>query len=417
MTLMATNELQVILLAPDGGRRAVEEVLTLSQSSGEPFSDTRQRALAQLSRAILQDTTLRADPASVAVGYWLRKSNIERLAADFERRKEAAANTVLVPVGRVFHVAPGNVDTVFLYSWVLSYLCGNQNIVRVSGERSEILNRLLAVLCSLMKEDAELAGGNRFMTYEHDEAINEALSQWATHRVLWGGDESVSRLRAVPLSPHASERTFGSKFSYCVLSADAYLDASPRDVSQLASGFYNDIFWFDQMACSSPHLFIWVGSAQRTEQALDRFHTVLATEIERRGHRGASSNAVHRLNYLFNLACETDLLANLAQREFLSVRLADGEVWRKEICGAGFLVHVRADDLPQVAQFAGQQDQTVTHFGFSRDELFDLARVVGARGVDRLVPVGEALAFDTTWDGYDLIGDFVRHVSVRMSST
>jgi hypothetical protein len=34
-----------------------------------------------------------------------------------------------------------------------------------------------------------------------------------------------------------------------------------------------------------------------------------------------------------------------------------------------------------------------------------------------LVPVGEALAFDTTWDGYDLIGDFLRRVVVRMPLT
>jgi hypothetical protein len=109
-----------------------------------------------------------------------------------------------------------------------------------------------------------------------------------------------------------------------------------------------------------------------------------------------------------------NLTTDLAQREFLSVHIADAEDWRKDICGAGFLAHVRADNLQQLGKFAGQQDQTITHFGFSRGELHDLARLVGAAGVDRLVPVGEALAFDTTWDGYDLIGDFLRRVVVRM---
>ena len=33
------------------------------------------------------------------------------------------------------------------------------------------------------------------------------------------------------------------------------------------------------------------------------------------------------------------------------------------------------------------------------------------------VPVGEALAFDTTWDGYDLIGDFLRRVTVRSAGS
>ena len=56
----------------------------------------------------------------------------------------------------------------------------------------------------------------------------------------------------------------------------------------------------------------------------------------------------------------------------------------------------------------------MAHFGFALAELRALARELGARGVDRLVPVGEALAFEPTWDGYDLIGDFLRRVTVRV---
>jgi hypothetical protein len=153
------------------------------------------------------------------------------------------------------------------------------------------------------------------------------------------------------------------------------------------------------------------------DAALERFHRALAKEIERRGHHGTPSSAMHRLNFAFDLACETDLRADLNQKEFLAVRLPDGAIWRKEICGAGLFTHARAGDLSQVAQFGGQRDQTVTHFGFSRDELRDLAQKAGARGVDRFVPIGEALAFDATWDGYDLIGDFLRHVTVRLSAS
>ena len=37
----------------------------------------------------------------------------------------------------------------------------------------------------------------------------------------------------------------------------------------------------------------------------------------------------------------------------------------------------------------------------------------GARGLDRVVPIGEALAFDTVWDGFDLVDDMLRRVRVR----
>jgi len=352
----------------------------------------------------------------VALGYWLRRANVDSLAENFERRQCAAPDTVFAPVGRVFHVAPSNIDTVFVYSWALSYLCGNQNVVRVSSSENHLQSRLLALLSQLMRDDAELAAGNRFCTYEHDERINEMLSLWSTHRVLWGGDETVTQLRAVPLSPHASERIFGNKFSYGVMSIAAYLAASADAVERLAAGFFNDVFWFDQMACSSPHLLIWIGGVEQLDPALDRFHRTLAKEIERRRYRSATSSAMHRLNFVFNWACEVDLRADLNHADFLAVRLPDGPPWSKEICGAGLFAHQRADHLWQVAELGGQGDQTVTHFGFSRAELRELARTAGAKGVDRFVPVGEALTFDPVWDGYDLIGDFLRHVTVRASA-
>lgn len=416
MTVETESELQVQLLAPADGSRALEVALGRPYAPGEPFSAGRRQTLAQLSRLIMLDTRLRSDAASVALGYWLRRANIDRLAQEFERRREAAPDTVFVPAGRVFHVAPGNVDTVFVYSWALSYLCGNQNVVRVPGRRDDVLARLLGVLSCLMQDDTELAGGNVFLTYEHDRVISEAFSRWSTHRVIWGGDETVRQLRALPLSSHASERTFGSKFSYCVISIGAYLRASTEAAEMVAAGFFNDIFWFDQMACSSPHLVVWVGAAEQIDTALDRFHQALAKEIERRGYHGTPSSALHRLNFVFDLACDTDLRADVAQKEFLAVRLPEGAVWRKEICGAGMFTHVRADHLSQVADLGEERDQTVTHFGFPLSELRELAKTGGARGVDRLVPVGEALSFDTTWDGYDLIGDFLRRVTVRLSA-
>jgi hypothetical protein len=167
------------------------------------------------------------------------------------------------------------------------------------------------------------------------------------------------------------------------------------------------------MACSSPHLIVWVGSAEQMDLAVSRFHECLKNEIQRRRYRGAASNAIHRLNFVFNLACETAVTVDLTQKEFLGIRFPDVAALRKEICGAGLFAHTCFDQLSKVAELGDEKDQTITHFGFSETELRDLAQRAGARGVDRLVPIGEALSFDAVWDGYDLIGDFLRRVTVR----
>ena len=35
------------------------------------------------------------------------------------------------------------------------------------------------------------------------------------------------------------------------------------------------------------------------------------------------------------------------------------------------------------------------------------------RGIDRVVPIGNALDFNSIWDGYDLVEQFSRKVSIN----
>ena len=55
--------------------------------------------------------------------------------------------------------------------------------------------------------------------------------------------------------------------------------------------------------------------------------------------------------------------------------------------------HVRARhgsaSLAELVPLVGRRDQTMTHFGFARGELLELARALAGRGVDRMVPFGE----------------------------
>jgi hypothetical protein len=59
-----------------------------------------------------------------------------------------------------------------------------------------------------------------------------------------------------------------------------------------------------------------------------------------------------------------------------------------------------------------RRDQTMTHFGFTRDELMELAHALAGRGVDRMVPFGDALSFHRVWDGMDVAAEFTRLVTV-----
>jgi acyl-CoA reductase LuxC len=405
---------RIRVLAPAGDAAGLAGFLDSTRHApAQPFAAARMDTLARLSAALLADPVLRQDPASVSVAYWLRRAQLARLAEEYAARSDSEPDVVRVPVGRVLHLAPANVDTLFIYSWALAYLCGNANVVRLSQEQGIIVTALLRVIDSVSREDPELRRSNRFVTYGHDDAITAALSAWCSHRVIWGGDETVAAIRPIPLPSHASERVFGSKYSFAVIDAARFSAASEEEQGKVASGFFNDLFWFDQMACSSPHVVFWIGTPEAGESAAHDFERVLQAEVARRKFEPPVSSAVHRRTYAFGLAATSDVRVVLEHSGFVGVHVRDRAALDKDMCGGGLLRHLPVAQLSEVLSFVDEGDQTLTHWGLDAEPLREFGLAAGARGLDRLVPIGEALAFDVVWDGFHLIDDVLRRVRVR----
>lgn len=403
---------KVQLLAPEKDSGALSRFLESTQTPERgAFCESRIDSIQRLSQAILKDKKLRKDPSCVALGYWLRKSNLNKMQQSLKKSQAAQPNVLFVPTGRVFHIAPANVDTLFVYSWALSYVCGNANIVRLSTTPSETVEALLRVISECMRSDPELLDSNFFLTYEHDTEISTTLSSWCTHRIVWGGNDTVQAIRAIPLNPHASERAFATKFSYSIFSLAQWATTSEAHKTKSIEAFFNDAFWFDQMACSSPHILFWLGRASKFQESLVDFETRLEKELRRRQFKVDASTAMKRANFLFEIATRSDIRA--FRGIHVGIECRNRKDLDKTICGGGLLQHAHVEDVGEIAEFAGQEDQTVTHFGLSENELRSLALSLGSKGVDRLVPVGEALSFEANWDGYDLVQDFIRRVVVR----
>jgi hypothetical protein len=405
---------RVQVLAPADDSDGFAEFLDATRHTrAEPFASARMDTLARLSAGLLADPVLRQDPASVSVAYWLRRAQLAHLAEEHARRAALEPDVLRVPVGRVLHVAPSNVDTLFLYSWALAYLCGNASVVRLSQEQGVVVTALLRVIDSVAAKDDELRAFNRFVTYAHDDAVTAALSEWCAHRIIWGGDEAVAAIRPLPLPAHASERVFGSKYSFAVIDAARFREAPEPERTRVASGFFNDMFWFDQMACSSPQVVFWIGAPELAEPAARDFERALQAEVERRRFKPTISSAVHRRTYAFRMAASADVRVVLEHPGFVGVHVRDQAALDKDVCGGGLLRHVPVARLSALLPFIDEGDQTVTHWGLDGPALRDFAVHAGARGLDRVVPIGEALAFDVVWDGFHLIDDMLRRVRVR----
>ena len=76
-----------------------------------------------------------------------------------------------------------------------------------------------------------------------------------------------------------------------------------------------------------------------------------------------------------------------------------------------YQLHIK--DLNQLSEYVSKKCQTMSYFGFQKNELKRFILNNNLKGIDRVVPIGEALDIDFTWDGFDLIKTLSRTVSIK----
>jgi hypothetical protein len=379
-----------------------------------PFDELTVRFCTDLSAELIAGRV----PQVVALGYWLRASSIRRLEHAF--RALESDSVLLVPRGLVFHVTPANVDTVFVYSWVLSMLVGNANIVRVSSRSTDIQGRLLQGIARAISEPAyeSLAARNRIVVTPHDDATARTLSAAADVRVVWGGNATVEHFRQFELPVRGRDVTFPNRHSLAVLDVDAVTGADDDEIASLADRFFNDAYWFDQGACSSPRLVLWrapTAGSDRIDRARERFKEAVSAAIGRRSYEAQTGMAINKLAFALQQASTADgFQIDTRSNEATWVLIPSMGAYDRDNCGGGlFFEYVSSDLAGDLANLVTTQDQTAATYGIDQGDLRDLAQHLNGRGIDRWVPIGRALEFESVWDGYDLIQEFAKRVAIR----
>lgn len=385
-----------------------------------PFGPLQLEFAAALSRALTGTPAARAHAELVALGFWLRPAHLKRLidAVPGAHPDPGTVDTTLVrrlPRGLALHIAPGNVDTIFVYSWLISLLCGNRNVVRLSSRASVQTGVLIDVLTTLLAEPrwAAIAERVAVLRYGHDDRITGELSARCDLRVIWGGDEAVRSVRALPLPPHATEQCFPDKYSLALLQADAVAGADDDTMQRLARNFGNDAYTFGQMACSSPRLVLWLGDARATAAAQARFWPAVAGVARQLAHGLGPAEAVSKEVAASLLAMDADVHFDVGPTLVKRVWLDQPALHADTHCGGGLFLESRLTDLDGLLPLLSRRVQTVSHHGIDRTELLGFIDRCRPRGIDRWVPVGQALAFAPSWDGLNLWNAFMREVSIQ----
>ena len=403
MMLPAEIFSQISIMAPTGGSIAA----TLAAPRAAPFALERLALVDAVRKAILADSEARSRPEMVALAFWARAASLAVLARTLDDGHSRS------PRGAALHIAPGNVDTMFLYSALLSVLAGNVNIVRVSGRESEALTLLLRLLNEAMATlPPELRNCLLIVRYPAEKIINDALSAMVDVRVIWGGDETVREVRASPLPPHATELTFPSKVSAAVIDAAAWT-AAP-DQTEQARRFALDAITFGQQACSSPLALFWRGDAAAVAAAQATFWPLVEAAIAAAGEPFAARASVDKLVAEQMLAAAGPAQHRTTHDYRLRVTQTPQLTRLTRTAGDGFFVERRIDALGDLAELIDRDWQTIASFGVAGEDWRAMLAAARPHGVDQVVPFGQALAFGHIWDGVNLLTSLTRIVSIEV---
>ncbi|GAA0473040.1 hypothetical protein Ade02nite_86870 [Paractinoplanes deccanensis] len=359
--------------------------------------------LAKLARKLLVPAVARRHPELGSLGFFLRPAELHRVVQHMQHE-----DALVFPRGNVFHVPPANVDTIFVYSWALSALAGNHNVVRISERSATAADTILGALNEVLADSDPIIGRTqRMVTYGRDDAITGALSKWADLRVIWGGDNTVEAIRKHPLRPSARDLTFPDRTSWAALSAAGWRAAEPAKRREAVVGFTNDAYWFDQAACSSPRTVFIVG--EQTQDVREEFIELLIEVSGQRGWEIDAAMAVEKRVNAYGLAA-TGAISSMEfpANSVTAMSLVTVPDAPRRWIGAGAFPFAEVGSLLDLVPAMNRQDQTFSHFGFGAEELREFGLALGGRGVDRIVPFGQALTFGSLWDGYDLPREFTR---------
>ncbi|MGY0232395.1 acyl-CoA reductase [Longispora urticae] len=374
--------------------------------------------LVAFARRLLKPAVARRHPELASLGFFLRRGPLADALAPLDGLR--------FPRGLVFHIPPANVDTIFVYSWALSALCGNANIVRISERAAGAATVVLDALNETLADADPVVGRTQSMlSYGRDDAVTARLSAACDLRVIWGGDASVAAIRQFPLAPHARDLTFPDRSSFTVISVQGWTRATEQEKRAAAEGLYNDSYWFDQAACASPRTVFWVGGAGSVPgaaggagspagRARAEFWQLLREVVAAKHPDIDAAMAVEKRVATYGLALDGHATGlHYTGNTVATVDLRDPADLPRRWLGTGVFPESEVATLADLAPLVERRDQTVTHFGFTESELLDFARLLAGRGVDRFVPMGEALSFAATWDGYHLPHEFTRQVTIR----
>ncbi len=373
----------------------------------KPYSDLVIDFLDELSSILRKRAVKEKHNDIMTLAFWCRRGNILKLRDSREHMENRLGR------GLVFHITPANVPINFAFSYFFGLLSGNGNIVRVPSKAFEQTD----IICDGIRTTLEapkykiIKETTAFVRYGHNKEITDEFSMMADVRIIWGGDASIAEIRKSPMKSNGTEIVFADRFSFGIINSDEFVKLSEEAAYEFAVKFYNDTYLMDQNACSTPHLILWAGAEK--EAAKGKLWAAVRKAAD--GYSLEPVKAMDKYTDLCISCCENNVKkAERADNLLYVVELKELPKEIETLRGRyGMFYQYDLQDISSLIPYINSRVQTLLYYGLDKNMLMSFVSDKNLQGIDRIVPFGKALDMGVYWDGYDIVSQLSRIVTVE----
>ena len=377
------------------------------KESYEPFNSTICNFLEELSAHLFNSKISKNYTDIKTLAFFCRKKNILNL-----KKKNFNQNN-RKGLGLLFHITPSNIPTNFAYSLIFGLLSGNKNVVKVPSKVFPQVEIICNAINNALKKFNSLKNFIKIVRYSDNEDFTKKLSLMCDGRLIWGGNNTINKIRKHPIKEISRDISFADRNSFCIFNSDSLFEISNKKLNEIALKFYNDTFLVDQNACSSPHIIFWLG--KNNLETRKKFWTIFNKIVDSK-YKLDHSAVFYKQDRLFSDFITKNNIKNFRYygNSIYCVELNQKKTDPSKLISRwGYFYEVEITKLEDLSKFSNIFTQTLTYFGFEKKDFNKLIKIKNLNGIDRIVPIGQALDISLNWDGYDIICMLSKVIDIR----
>ena len=378
-------------------------------TASTPYNDLVCDFISFFSKELLKEKKSNEFSDLKTLAFWCRKHNVINL------KKKFISEKLRMGIGLVFHITPSNIPTNFAYSLLFGLLTGNSNIIKVPSKKFEQVAIICSVINRILKKKAFLKLKKKIIIvrYKDNDEFTKNISAICDGRLIWGGDNSINNIREFKTQNKTIDIAFTDKFSFCAIDAKEFLKLKKFELDRLIERFYNDTYLVDQNACSSPHLIVWLND--KSSKAKNIFWKNLNDHLLKKYAIPKISSIDKYTKLCSDLLNFKNIKSYYCFQSFIYIiSLKNLDNHTCQLRGKwGYFYEYSTNDLGKISKFIDKNCQTMTYFGISKEYLKKFIINNKVKGIDRIVPIGQALNISLNWDGYDINKILTRIIDIK----